>query len=93
MTKEFIPTKEKTVINGNTVYLNDEGHLVLEQHSSGSIVVTDNDGKITTTRPNGIVTTVFPDGASETRDSEGNLIHQAAQGQSYTVSKDGDVDF
>ena len=92
MTKTVEPTKEKQVIHGNTVYLNDEGHMVVE-HLSGNVIVTDTAGKITTTRPDGGVTVLNPDGTSETRDKDGNLIHYADKSQSYKVSKDGDVEF
>lgn len=56
-------------------------------------LVTCSSRKITTTRPNGSVTILYPDGTSETTDKDGNVIHQAAKGQTYHVTKDGNVNF
>lgn len=36
MSQEFKPTKEKKVVNGNAIYLNDVGDIVLE-HVSGNV--------------------------------------------------------
>lgn len=78
----------KQEIHGSTVYVNNEGNLVVE-HSSGIKVITDKDGNITTINPNGTTTRVAANGESESKDTEGSLVHYADKGQKYKITKDG----